>query len=371
MSKAPNHFFPENNGINILLVDDKESNLLALSDMLERKGRKFIKAQSGNEALKIVLNQPIGLIMLDVQMPEMDGFEVAKILKSNPKTKDIAIIFVTAISKEEEYALKGFDEGAVDYLYKPLDTNITKAKVAVFETLYYQQQALKNSIREIANINKQLDDFVHIVSHDLKTPLNGILGLTDFIEEDVEEIGDETIKENLRLLKSCARSMVGMINGILEYSKSNRSEYKKEKIDMNALLKDLLGVIFPPVNFTIKIQPDLPVITGDRIRIQQVFQNFISNAIKYNDKTNGEIEITYEAKPDCHEFSVSDNGPGIAPRNHNRIFQIFQTINPINEVESTGVGLAIVKSIIENQGGKITVDSDLGKGAKFTFQWMK
>ncbi len=140
----------EQNEFTILLVDDRAENLVALEDILAKPGRIFLKATSGNDALKIMLkNADIGLVMLDVQMPGMDGFEVARILKSNPKTRHISIIFVTAINKEEQYVLKGFEEGAVDYLQKPLDINITRAKVNVFEHLYFYQHKLSKSVQTI------------------------------------------------------------------------------------------------------------------------------------------------------------------------------------------------------------------------------
>ena len=149
-----------NRDFTILLVDDREENLLALEEMLADENRVFIKATSGNQALRYALrNDNIGLIMLDVQMPEMDGFEVARLLKTNQKTKHISIIFVTAINKEEHYMLKGFDEGAVDYLQKPLDINVTKAKVKVFQHLYQYQQELKYTAIELRRINQQLEKF--------------------------------------------------------------------------------------------------------------------------------------------------------------------------------------------------------------------
>ncbi len=175
----------DNKTFTILLVDDREENLISLEDILEAENRVFLKATSGNEALRLALkNEQIGLIMLDVQMPEMDGFEVARLLKSNTKTRDISIIFVTAISKEEQYVLQGFGEGAVDYLQKPLDINVTKAKVNVFERLYFFQDELKRSLEEKDKVNKQLERFMYVVAHDLKSPLNGVNGLLTMLKED-------------------------------------------------------------------------------------------------------------------------------------------------------------------------------------------
>src|SRR6185503_2460763 len=150
--------------INMLLVDDKEENLISLESLLENENRQIFKAKSGNEALKIAFENDIAIVLLDVQMPEMDGFEVARLMKDNPKTKEIAIIFVTAISKEEKYTLQGYEEGAVDYLHKPLDPNVVKAKVSVFEKLHSQKLELKKYLEKLEQINKQLDEFVYIVS---------------------------------------------------------------------------------------------------------------------------------------------------------------------------------------------------------------
>ena len=155
--------------IKILLVDDRPENLISLESMLENRSRTIIKATSGNEALKLALENEIALILLDVQMPDMDGFEVARLLKENSRTKDVSIIFVTALSKDEKFTIQGYEEGAVDYLHKPLDYNIVLAKVNVFERLFLQQKELKAANDKLQRTNKQLDEFVYVVSHDLST----------------------------------------------------------------------------------------------------------------------------------------------------------------------------------------------------------
>ena len=191
----------------ILLVDDRPENLVSLEEMLAQEGRVFLKANSGNEALRLVLrNDQIGLVMLDVQMPEMDGFEVARLLKSNPRTKDISIIFVTALSTDNQYVLKGFEEGAVDYLQKPLNINVTKAKVNVFEKLYFYQQNLRNSVSELEKINTQLERFMYIVAHDLKSPLAGLIASLSLLDMRIEEgfFLEEEVVEYTGLAKSAA-----------------------------------------------------------------------------------------------------------------------------------------------------------------------
>lgn len=356
--------------INILMVDDKSENLLALETLLERPDRTLFKAESGNEALKLVLKHNIGLIMLDVQMPQMDGYEVAEILKSNPKTEDIPIIFLTAILKEEQYMLKGYKVGAVDYLYKPLDTKTTIAKVEVFETIHFQKQALKDYIREIESLNKKLDKFVHIVSHDVKAPLGGIHSLLDFTIEEVANNNQETANRYLEMMKDQVLNLQDMIAGILNYSISSRKEEEKVSTHVDQVLQNCIQLLAPAAHVKIDIKDRMPILETEKMKLQQVLQNLISNAIKYNDKAEVLISIHCEPTASGYLFSVTDNGPGIAPENHDKVFEMFETINPISKTESTGIGLAIVQTIIEDRGGKIWIESELGAGATFLFEWM-
>ncbi|MGM9506959.1 sensor histidine kinase [Larkinella sp. GY13] len=359
----------------IMLVDDREENLLVLEEMLANDQRTFIKATSGNEALRYALkNDRIGLVMLDVQMPEMDGFEVARILKSNPKTKDISIIFVTAINKEEQYILKGFDEGAVDYLQKPLDVNVTKAKVNVFEQLYHYQQELKQTALQLEKINKQLEKFVYIVAHDLKSPLVGMIAALSLLEMKNEEevVPREEIQEYVGHSKSAAFHLSDMINSLLEYSRKNVAQQTVEEVDVHELVDQIALLIFPPRHISIEIKGQLPVLNTKKIKLHQIFQNLISNAIKYNDKPVGLIEIGCHDRGRSIEFYVKDNGPGIAPDEHEAIFKLFRTTSNVAQAESsTGVGLFILKMLVEEQGGKVWVESELGKGSTFYFDWMK
>lgn len=362
---------PSTTPLNILIVDDKRENLISLESILERKDRTIIKAESGNEALKIALEKPLALILLDVQMPEMDGFEVAQILKKNPKTKDINIIFVTAISKEEKYTLQGFEEGAVDFLHKPLDIAITKAKVAVFEKLYLQQQALKEKTEKLEAINKNLDEFVYIVSHDLKAPLRGISSLANFIEDDLGANPNPAVTETLGMMKSRCTRMQNLIDAILHYSRLGNTNGMPEPVDVNELLKNILDLLSPPKHIKIIVNGEMPTVTGEKIKLHEIFQNLISNGIKYNNKEQGLIEIGYSDGGDHFEFFVKDNGAGIKEEHHEKIFGIFQTLQPKDKVESTGIGLTIVKKLVEQKGGKIIVDSKPGEGSTFRFTLKK
>lgn len=358
---------------NILIVDDREENLISLEEMLEADNRYFIRATSGDEALKKALKENISLILLDVQMPGMDGFEVARLLKSNSKTKDIAIIFVTAISKEERFVLKGFEEGAVDYLHKPLDVDVTRAKVAVFERLYFAQKQLKDALVEKDKVNKQLERFMYVVAHDLKSPLAGVVSLLTLMKDDERLNKGEDLREYMNLLMQATSHLTGMIGSILEYSRQNNTQLAEEKVDVHELVLQIAHLLFPPKHIHISIEGHLPVVKTYKLKLQQVFQNLISNAIKYNDKKEGEIIIgCQDDEDDFYTFYVKDNGPGIESADQLRIFKLFETTANKNEGESaTGVGLNILKVLIEEQGGKIWVDSWEGTGSTFHFQWRK
>lgn len=359
--------------ITILLVDDREENLISLEMMLEADNRVFLKANSGNEALKILLkNNDVGLIMLDVQMPDMDGFEVARILKSNPKTRDISIIFVTAINKEEQYVIRGFEEGAVDYLQKPLDVHVTRAKVHVFEHLYHYQRQLKQSVIETENINKQLEKFVYSVSHDLKSPLAGISTLISAMEYDVDPGVNQDLDKKIGMMKKASSHLLNMVDSILEYSRTSMEHQSKEEVNVGEMVTEISRLLFPPEHISFTIAPNLPTFKTRKIKLQQVFQNLISNAVKYNDKAAGMIEIGVdESKPD-YCFYVKDNGPGIDAENNTKIFDLFATTgNKATTAESsTGVGLNLLKMAIGEQGGKIWTENNAsGEGCTFFFEW--
>ncbi|UYQ94830.1 ATP-binding protein [Chitinophaga horti] len=355
----------------ILLVDDRIENLLSLEEMLDADHRVFMKATSGNDALKQVLkNDDIGLIMLDVQMPEMDGFEVARLLKANPKTRDIAIIFVTAINKDEQHVLKGFEEGAVDYLPKPLDLLVTRAKVNVFEKLYFYERDLKMALKEKELVNNQLERFMYVVAHDLQSPLSGSMGLMMLMQEDPRIKEHEDLLEYTNMAVKASYSLSEMITAIFEFSRKNELQQTIEDVDVTELVNEIVTMLFPPSHIKIHIEDTLPVLSTVRSKLHQVFQNLIGNAIKYNDKPQGEIFVGVKETDAFYEFYVKDNGPGIEEKNNERIFKLFEVVDKEN-AESTGIGLNILKYLVESQGGKVWVESFPGEGSCFWFQWRK
>ncbi len=217
--------------------------------------------------------------------------------------------------------------------------------------------------------NKELDKFASIVSHDLKAPLRAIGSLTGWIEEESGPTMLPDTRANFDLIKQRVARMEGLINAILEYSRADRTQANEEMVDTYQLIKESMDLIGSPSHVRLDFQTLLPVVEGDRTRLSQVFSNFLVNAIRYCNKPEVLIQLSAHQVEGGWIFSVKDNGPGIDPRFHEKIFVIFQTLHRRDEVESTGVGLAIVKKIIEDQGGKVWVESKPGEGADFRFFW--
>lgn len=218
--------------------------------------------------------------------------------------------------------------------------------------------------------NEELKNFAHVVSHDLKSPLRSMSALISWIQEDNEDIFDEETTVNFNSLLKKIDKMDHLINGILKYSSIDKIDKTNQKVDLHKTVTDIVETIFVPEHIKIQIKNTLPVIYGDKFRLQQLFQNLISNAIKYNDKKKGIITINYEELNDKCLFSIKDNGIGIDKKYHSKIFEVFETLEEPND-ESTGIGLSIVKKIIELYNGKIWLESELGKGSSFFFELKK
>ncbi|MDY0096196.1 MAG: PocR ligand-binding domain-containing protein [Candidatus Vecturithrix sp.] len=233
------------------------------------------------------------------------------------------------------------------------------------------EQRVHERTARLEAVNQELQSFAYIVSHDLKAPLRAINRLVKWLVEDYGDVFDAKGKEMAALLLGRVNRMDGLIDGILEYSRIGHIAGQVELLDLSQLLPDVIDSLSPPPNIQVIIASTLPVISGNTIRIQQVFANLIGNAVKYMDKSQGIITIRCEEVGVNWQFSVADNGPGIEPQYHNKIFQIFQTLQPRDEVESTGIGLSIVKKIVGFYGGKIWIESEVGKGTTFLFTFPK
>ncbi|HNQ62209.1 MAG TPA: ATP-binding protein, partial [Bacteroidia bacterium] len=251
-------------------------------------------------------------------------------------------------------------------------------KNVIIERITLQKDQLAESNRKLQHYtvhlertNRELDKFASIVSHDLKAPLRAIGNLTGWIEEDAGETLVPEARTHFNMIKQRVKRMEDLINAILDYSRADERTGEDVKVVTKSLIEETLEFIGKPDNVTLEIAEPMPEMISDKTRLQQVFSNLLGNAIKYNDKENIHIKVSVVESDKGWEFSVKDNGPGIEEQYHEKVFIIFQTLNRRDDVESTGVGLAIVKKIIEDQGGKIWVESDGKNGSDFRFIWPK
>ena len=228
---------------------------------------------------------------------------------------------------------------------------------------------LQHTAKDLSCSNQELDQFAYIASHDLKAPLRAIANLSQWVEEDLEEVMTDDTRQQMKLLRARVSRMEALINGVLQYSRAGRMDMELESVDVGELLAEVLDGLAPPPGFSINIAPDMPVLQTARVPLSQVFGNLLSNAIKYHDRPeSAHVKVSMQLLDDAmYEFTVADDGPGIAPEFHDKVFQIFQTLNARDKVESTGVGLTVVKKIVEELGGDISLDSEEGHGSIFRF----
>jgi PAS domain S-box-containing protein len=225
---------------------------------------------------------------------------------------------------------------------------------------------------QLRKTNEELDQFAYITSHDLKAPLRGIANLSRWIEEDMGPAMTPEAHQQMELLRGRVNRMENLIDGLLQYSRVGRVTTYVEEIDVSRLVAMVVDLLSPPAGFRVEVEGTLPVLRGEKIRLQQVFMNLIGNAIKHHDRPEqGRVTIRCADLGRWYRFEVSDNGPGIAKRFHEKIFVIFQTLLPRDEREGAGVGLSLVRKIVEEQGGTVEVDSEEGRGATFRFTWSK
>ena len=256
--------------------------------------------------------------------------------------------------------------------------NLRKAHIEVLEqkeqlekTVAERTALLKSKADNLALANKELDQFAYVTSHDLKAPLRAIANLSQWIEEDIGDVLTPDARQQMDLLRGRVHRMEGLIEGILNYSRVGRTAADNEEVNVAALLAETVDNLAPPKQYSVNVGPGMPVLMTPRVQLSQIFANLISNAIKYRERDDGCVSVTVRDAADFHEFSVTDDGPGIPESFHEKIFQIFQTLQARDTLESTGIGLTVVKKIIEGHGGTIELESTEGEGTTFRFTWPK
>lgn len=354
----------------ILIVDDRPANLLATRKVLKSLNVNVIEANSGNKALSMMLRHDFAVVLLDVQMPEMDGFEVAKLMQDEESMKNTPVIFITAISKEEHFADKAAEIGAVDYIYKPINPRILKSKVQVYIDLYKQNQNLKKLNETLQKNNEELERFAYICSHDLQEPARMMTHFSEFLYNDYQDKLDKDGRQYIEIINKNAKHMQKMINDILTFSKVDYDKAIFEKVDCQKIAEEIAAELkFDIEQKSVKLKIDnLPTIITSKTLISILLQNLIGNAIKYQDGSRPpEISVLYDETPDEWVFKVSDNGIGIEKEYQEKVFAMFQRIHRKEDYPGTGIGLCTCKKFIENYGGKLWFDSQLGSGTTFYF----
>jgi signal transduction histidine kinase len=398
--------------VNILLVDDRPENLLALEAILEPLGQNLIRAESGPEALKQVLVLDFAVILLDVQMPGMNGFEVAEIIKSRERSRTIPIIFLSAISKEDAYVFKGYSMGAVDYVFKPFNTDVLRSKVAVFVELFVKQRELQNqgellresqkrelelehrtslleaearSAAKLSQMNEELhrrqvsleqamgarNRFYASMSHELRTPINAVIGYSTIMLDNIYGPLNAKQKEGLQRTLKAARHLLELVNDVLDLSKieAGKIELSLQPVMFPSLIEDLFVTVRPLADeygstLSLDTEGEHFSIVSDPRRVRQILLNLLSNAIKFGE--GKPIRVLCKQNEDgSAQIEVIDQGLGIEQDDIARIFEEFVQVSESKQ-PGTGLGLPISRRLAQLLDGSLTVRSVLGEGSAFS-----
>jgi two-component system sensor histidine kinase/response regulator len=369
--------------VNILMVDDSPDKLLAMESVLAGLGQNLVKVNSGGEALRLLLKNDFALILLDVNMPIMDGFETAKLIRQRKSLEHIPIIFVTALSTTDAEVFKGYTFGAVDYILTPIVPEILKIKVGVFvelwkqkrellartETLRQLNESLESRARQLGAVNRELESFCYTIAHDLRAPLRAMEGLTTLLLEDCAEKLDGPARDYGNRIRAAAARMDQMIQELLAYSRLTFVEFKPQPIRLSRALKDALLQIawdLEQRKATVEIKRSHYQVLGHYTMLVQVLANLISNGAKFvAEGAQPLIKVHDQRRGEFVRVWVEDNGIGIALEHRERIFRIFERLHGRENYIGTGIGLAIVEKAVARMNGRVGVESEPGRGSRF------
>ena len=385
----------------ILLVDDTPENLVSLEAALGGLGEELVMAQSGKEALRHLLNDDFAAILLDVRMPEMDGFETAEMIRSRPRSRQIPILFLTGY-RNEEHLFRGYDLGAVDFLFKPIVPEVLRSKVAVFvelsrsnAKLRQQADALRKQAEELQRVeqevrrlntsleqrvlerteelmrsNEELQQFAYVASHDLREPLRTVSIYAQLLAKRYQGRLDGDADQFIKFIVHNAERMETLVHDLLDFSRIDaRGMDFFNSTSCDLALDDAMSNIRPLISESgaVITREPLPMVMGDAVQLTRLFQNLLVNSIKYRNSDVPRIYVGAKENGEEHVVWVKDNGIGIEPQYAEKIFGIFRVLQPRDRTSGSGMGLAICRKIVTRHAGRIWVESTLGNGA--TFFW--
>jgi signal transduction histidine kinase len=381
-------------GIKLLIVDDLPENLLALEASIRDDAYSIHQASSGEQALALLLEHEFALAILDVQMPGMNGFELAELIRGMARTRHLPIVFVSAAGKELDYAFKGYENGAVDFLYKPLDVHVVKSKVQVFVDLYRQrvelrrqlaaleearrhQQALVAELQtaqvELKRALQMRDEFMSMVVHELRTPLS-VLAMEVRVRQhqvaadNAAFFAIENLTKMFERDQRQVRSLTRLIDDMLDVSQIQHGKLsiRRGPTDLSALVRRVVAQtsaqrsdVVVNLKADVEIQGD-----WDEFRLEQVVVNLLTNALRYG--AGKPVDVELQQLPGAAAIKVTDHGIGIAPEDRTRVFEQFVRVGDRSRTPGLGLGLYITRQLVEAHGGTISVDSTLGEGSTFT-----
>jgi two-component system sensor histidine kinase/response regulator len=374
----------------VLMVDDRPDNLMALAAVLEPLDVDLVAAKSGEEALRHLLGEEFAVIVLDVQMPVLDGFETARLIKQRERTRHIPVVFLTAISGEPEHHLRGYEIGAVDYVYKPFAPEILRAKVRVFVELWqrgstierqraeleqrladldHANSALARQGVELERSNAALERFAEIAAHELRQPLRNIEGFLDLLlSRHRAELGGEATLLAERAAGGVERAR-SLTAALLSYARAGTEPLRGEPVPLGEILDEARKQVprLDEQDATVEVDGELPTVRGDRRMLERLLANLLDNAVKFRSEAPPRIVVRAEPMRDAWTITVRDNGIGIEPTAVPRLFTVFARLHSSDERPGHGVGLAVCRRIVERHGGNIHAEAAPGKGTTIAF----
>jgi signal transduction histidine kinase len=369
------------NAVHFLLVDDLEENLLSLSALLKREGLVLLKARSGDEALELLLQYDVALALVDVQMPGLNGFELAELMRGNERTRHVPIIFVTAGNTDTQWRFRGYEAGAVDFIQKPIEPDILRSKSEIFFQLYQQRQqisaqrdALKAQAEALKEADSRKDEFLAMLAHELRNPLAPLRHGLDILRRNPEGGSAAEIRD---VMDRQLMHLVRLIDDLLDVSRVSQGkiELRKERLQLADIVHSALETSMPLINagrhvLSVELPAEPVWFDADLTRLAQVVGNLLNNAAKYTPE-GGSIALSVKVLDDAAVITVADNGIGIPAEMQPKVFQLFaQVDNHLDRAQGgLGIGLALVEQLVSMHGGTVSVSSPgTGQGSVFTIR---